>query len=128
MVRSFIPFMLVAVFAAGVFAQTAPFVYPGATVAEPQISYVGSGAQDAVGGAVVSQDRKYVTLDINPQFSTVQRFVNFSYQTASGFVGSTPIGGVGAGTAANGLTATTAPKTFLDRPGMTLVSPLPVHH
>src|ERR1700733_5136342 len=122
MLRRIFPIVLVGVFAAGVYAQTAPFVYPGATVAEPQISYVAGGAEEEVQNAVVSQDRKYVTLDINPQMSSVQGFVAFSYQTASGFVGSTPI------TGPNAPTSAMAAKTFLDRPGMTLVAPLPVHH
>jgi hypothetical protein len=127
MLRRILPVVLVGVVAAAVYAQTAPFVYPGATIAEPQISYVAGGAEEEVENAAVSQDRKYVTLDINPQMSAVQGMVAFTYQTASGFVGSTPIG-MGAGTGANGLTSLTAPKTFLDRPGMTLVAPLPVHH
>jgi hypothetical protein len=107
-------------------AQTpsVPFVYPGATAATAEVGYATTGEELDVQQAVVSQDRKYVTLNINPQFSTLLRFQSFTYQTSTGFVGSAPATtNTASATSAN---APVAAQTFLDRPGMTRVAVLPM--
>jgi hypothetical protein len=101
-----------------------PFISAGATVGTPEIGYAATGEEMDVQQAVASQDRKYVTLNLNPQFSTLLRFQSFTYQTSTGFVGSAPMSTSAA--SATGNTAKVAAQTFLDRPGMTRVAVLPM--
>lgn len=98
---------------------------------DPEISTVSSGVLlDAQ--AVVSADRKYVTMNIRTQNSALVALRDFTFQTGtattaggSGLVGTTPTTPAPAGNAANAR-ATPAPaappparRTILDRPGMT---------
>jgi hypothetical protein len=120
MLRKMMPIGLIALFATSILAQVAtfgggtPFFTTGAVAAQPQIGFAVTGEDLQVQSAIVSPDRKYVTLDLNPTFSTIQGFQTFTYQTSSGFVGSAPNTG----------TPAPAPATFLDRPGMTRVAEL----
>lgn len=78
-----------------------PFYYGGATGYEAQISTVNTGVVlDAQ--ATVSADRKYVTMTMRPQNSSLLALQSFSYQQAAG-----PAEGfVGMGVAAPAPTAT----------------------
>src|SRR5258708_2063113 len=73
-----------------------PFISPGVTAFEPQISVVNSGALQDVQGTV-SADRKYVTITARPQNSQLLQLRNFSFQTGGG-VG--VVGGVAPGATA----------------------------
>src|SRR5260370_15279250 len=67
-----------------------PFFTPGATAFTPQIDVVNSGVLHDV-QAVVSADRKYVTLNMRPQSAELLALREFSFQNQiagfSGFVG-----------------------------------------
>jgi hypothetical protein len=70
-------------FAVLLLAQSAkaqvPFFFPGATAFTPEISIVNTGALlDAQ--ATVSADRKYVTLTMRPQNSTLLALRSFNFQ------------------------------------------------
>ncbi len=124
-------------------AQVPPFIGNGAALFAPQIGVVNSGVQNDV-QAVVSADRKYVTLTMRPQISTLLSLQTFEFQTASpqpGFVGGVQapagaagaVGGAGAGGAGAGGTAiarsTSTPPPVLPAPlvlaqtGMTRIGP-----
>ncbi|HWE04725.1 MAG TPA: hypothetical protein VG326_20125 [Tepidisphaeraceae bacterium] len=65
-----------------------PFFFPGANAFTPEISVVNTGAiLDAQ--AVVSADRKYVTINARPTNSALLALNNFTFQNgpALGFVG-----------------------------------------
>jgi hypothetical protein len=133
-----------ALFASFAQAQAVPFYYGTPTIVEPEIAYVTTGSDITVQRAVVSSDRKYVTLDISAENSNLLGFHTFSFQSGLGFVGSTAaVKGLTAGQ--NGLTSSlTGPArnsltpsiaatpieiaptpTLLEKPGMTLIAPLP---
>jgi hypothetical protein len=100
--------------------QTVPFFAGGNTAFDPEVSVVNSGAVlDAQ--AVVSQDRRYVTINARTENSTLLALRTFSFasggnQPALGFVG-----GAGQG---NGAAAAAGSGNALDRRGVTLVTPL----
>jgi hypothetical protein len=89
--------------------QTPPFFGGGATAFDPEVSTIFSGALlDAQ--AVVSHDRKYVTLNMRPTNSRLRTLVTFpvvTEQTVGGFVGGGNLGGA-AGAAAGGVAPGTA--------------------
>lgn len=79
---------------ASVHAQARPFFNGGATAFDPEISVVNSGAiLDAQ--AVVSPDRKYVTLNMRPTNASLLALRAFTFQNGNqgnpGFVGLGPI-------------------------------------
>lgn len=123
--------------------QNVPFYYGTPTIAEPEISYATSGSDLTVERAVVSQDHKFITLDISPENSNLLGFHTFTFQNGLGFVGSaTAVKGLSAPQnrlksgltppARNTLTPTIAalpneiapPPTVLEKPGITLIAPL----
>jgi len=124
-------------------AQAAPFYYATPTVAEPEISYVTTGSDITVQHAVVSHDRKYITLDIGASNSNLLGFHIFTFENGLGFVGS-PAAVKGLTASQNRLTSGLTPParnslmpsiaasateiapipTLLDKPGMTLIAPL----
>ena len=69
-----------------------PFINPGVTAFEPQISVVNSGALQDVQGTV-SADRKYVTITARPQNSQLLNLRDFAFQTGGGVVGGVTPGG-----------------------------------
>ena len=79
------------------FAQTTPPFFGGGVVANsPTISTVSSGAVfDAQ--AVVSNDRKYVTIGARAQDSSLIALRNFQVSSGLGFVGGVNPGGAGGG-------------------------------
>jgi hypothetical protein len=80
--------LLVLITTSKAFAQT-PFFNGGAVASDPIISVATDGVSLNVQRAVVSQDRKYVTLDMAPQTTSLGGFRNFTFQRAGlGFVGS----------------------------------------
>ncbi len=113
-------------------AQVPPFVGNGAALFAPQIGVVNSGVQNDV-QAVVSADRRYVTLTMRPQISTLISLQTFEFQTATpqrGFVGGVMApAGVGAGgavvrPASSGPATDPPPATLvLAQTGMTRISP-----
>jgi hypothetical protein len=127
--------LVIAVVACGVAppdvgAQAAvPFFSGAGTAFEPEISVVNSGeVLDAQ--AVVSNDRKYVTLNMRASSSRLLALRQFGFATAAnnnramGFVG-----GAGAAAAPNGATVNVsgtgdAPANVLDRPGTNRVAGL----
>jgi hypothetical protein len=84
-------------------APTVPFYYAGGTPVDPQVSYLAVGVADNV-QARVSQDRKYVTLDVNAALTGNSGLSNFTFQKPGlGFVGSpTAVAGVAKANAAQG--------------------------
>ncbi len=128
------------------YSQATPFFGSGQTTSQAQISTVTDGSNLTISRAVVSHDRKYVTLDISPQMDNFLGFNTFSFQTAGmGFVGSsTAIQGMNRAIAqsrapslgsqsnqnnsplvAQTPTDVAAMKpTVLDVPGMNLIAPL----
>src|SRR5437764_9210791 len=99
-----IPIILAALLLASVAgvaaAQRVPFFFPGATAFEPQISVVQSGALNDV-QAVVSADRKYVTLNMRATNSTLLALRDFTFQNGQNSpngqngIGQTNLGVVG---------------------------------
>src|SRR5947209_16563767 len=63
--------------------QGVPFFFPGATSFEPQIGIVESGVGQDV-QAVVSADRKYVTLNMRVQNSQLLALRSFTFQNGGG--------------------------------------------
>ena len=113
-------------------APGVPFYYASATVVEPQISMLVVGVNDSVGQAVVSRDKKYVTMSVDPSLLGSVGIRNFTYQKSGlGFVGSVPPSPARPA-AGNGLTPSIAaspsqiapPISILDMPGMVLIAPL----
>src|SRR4051812_9657392 len=89
-----IPLAVVCPAPAQVFPRV-PFIGPGVVAFNPEISVINSGALlDAQ--PTVSSDRKYVTITMRPQLSTLIDLQSFTFQTALGNVG-----GVGTPQAAN---------------------------
>ena len=112
----------------GARAQVAvPFFSGAGTAFEPEISVVNSGeVLDAQ--AVVSNDRKYVTLNMRASSSHLLALRQFGFATSGnnrplGFVGGAGTAAPnGAGTSASG--TGTPRESVLDRPGTSLVSGL----
>jgi len=109
-----------------------PFYYASATAADRQIATLVVGVNSNVGQAVVSRDRKHVTLNVDPSLLGSGDVRGFTYQKGGqGFVGSgTPSPARPA--AGNGLTPSIAaspseiapPVSILDKPGMILIATL----
>jgi hypothetical protein len=109
-------------------AQVAvPFFSGAGTAFEPEISVVNSGeVLDAQ--AVVSNDRKYVTLNMRASSSRLLALRQFDLATAGknqlmGFVGGAGAAG-NAGTGVNASPAASARENPLDRQGTSLVAGL----
>jgi hypothetical protein len=110
-----------------------PFYYASSTIFDKQAATLLIGVNDSIGQAVVSQDRKSVTLNMDPSLLGNAGIRQFNYQRGGlGFVGSAkPAVGAAAG-AANPATpsiamspAQIAPAVSpLDKPGMVLIEPL----
>jgi hypothetical protein len=88
-----------------------PFFSGAGTAFDPEVSVVNSG-QVLDAQAVVSNDRKYVTLNMRPSSSQLLALRQFQFQTAS----SRPLGFVG--------NAGAGAQNALDRQGMNLVTRL----
>jgi len=86
---------LAAVAAVGVAQVVPPFFSAAATAFEPTVGVVQSGVVEDV-QAVVSPDRKYVTLNMQPQNTNLLALRSFTFQRAA------PIGVVGLPIAAAG--------------------------
>src|SRR5438477_2467523 len=71
--------LIILISARGGSAQVVPFFGGGTTAFDPQIGVVNSGVVDDV-QAVVSADRKYVTLNMRPTLSTLIELRNFTFQ------------------------------------------------
>jgi hypothetical protein len=110
---------------------TTPFYYASSTPMDVQARMLIIGVNDHIGQAIVSQDRKYVTLNMDAGLLGNAGIQKFNYQRGGlGFVGSEPKQVVkGAG---NGLTPTipnsageiSPPVSVLDKPGMVLIASL----
>jgi hypothetical protein len=120
-----------------------PFFFSAGTSVETQIGITSSGDSASIPQAVVSHDRKYVTMDMNPQMNTLVGIKPFVAQSAgSGFVGSAaavrsaappPESAFGGGPQRNSLMPSIgvlpsdvalAKITILDQPGMTRIAGL----
>jgi hypothetical protein len=110
---------------------TTPFYYASSTPMDVQARMLIIGVNESIGQAVVSQDRKYVTLNMDAGLLANAGIQKFNYQRGGlGFVGSAP---KPVSTAAgNGLTPTipgsageiAPPVSMLDKPGMVLIASL----
>jgi hypothetical protein len=107
-----------------------PFYYASATPMDAQTTTLIVGANQDVGQSIVSQDRRYVTLD--PSLLGSARIRGFTYQKGGkGFVGSEASLGI-LSPVGNGLTPTikSSPSeigpsdSVLDRAGMVFIAPL----
>jgi len=112
-------------------APVTPFYYASATVVEPQIATLVIGVNESVGQAIVSGDRKYVTMNMDASLMGNAGIRSFTYQRGGlGFVGSAAMPGQLAGR--NSLTPSIAVSagdiapdvSALDKPGMVLIAPL----
>ncbi len=112
-------------------APVTPFYYASATVVEPQIATLVIGVNENVGQAVVSGDRKYVTMNMDASLMGNAGIRSFTYQRGGlGFVGSAAMPAQPAGR--NSLTPSIAASageiapviSALDKPGMVLIAPL----
>lgn len=110
-----------------------PFYYATATAFTPQIATLVVGVNENVGQAVVSGDRKYVSLGVDTSLLGSPTIRRFEYQKRGlGFVGSAMEPRNAPASAGNGLTPTIAalpseiavPVSILDKPGMILIAPL----
>jgi hypothetical protein len=108
-----------------------PFYYASGTAVEPQIATLVIGVNDSVGQAVVSGDRKYVTMNMDASLMGDAGIRKFTYQRGGlGFVGSTAMPAQPSGR--NSLTPSIAASageispaiSMLDKPGMVLIAPL----
>jgi hypothetical protein len=128
--------ILVALLAAPAIASAdspgVPFYYAIATAADLQIRTLVVGVNSNVGEAVVSRDRKHVTLNVDPSLLGSGEIRDFTYQKGRlGFVGS-PAPSPIQPAVGNGLTPSIAaspsqiapPLSVLDKPGMVLIAPL----
>jgi hypothetical protein len=111
----------------GVARGQVPFIAPGATAFDPQISVLTTGSLNDV-QANVSRDRKYVTITAQPSNSQLLALQSFAFQRAGGGLGFA--GGAGGATVATGRAAATGPAatrfeagSILAREGMTRLSP-----
>jgi hypothetical protein len=86
--------IVVAGLASAARGQRVPFFSPGATSFEPEIGIVNTGIVQDV-QAVVSADRKYVTLNMRAQNSSLLALREFTFQNGP------PMGTVGLGPAAS---------------------------
>ena len=118
-----IPLMLFATPAA---AQV-PFFGAGVGIFDPEIGVVQSGVlNDAQ--AVVSADRKYVTLTMRLSNAQLLSLQEFAFQRGNAGAGMGFVGGAGAAAGAGGrrgngaAAAAPARPSVLDRPGMTLLA------
>lgn len=109
MIRTLIAAFGILLLAQSAHAQARPgFFFGGATAFTPEISIVSTGVINDV-QATVSADRKYVTLNMRPQNSTLLALRSYTFQTGGtngGFVGgpgAMPRNGVGAGGAVQGV-------------------------
>jgi hypothetical protein len=110
---------------------TTPFYYASSTPMDVQPRMLIIGVNESIGQAVVSQDRKHVTLNMDAGLLGNAGIQKFNYQRGGlGFVGSAP---KQVSTAAgNGLTPTipgsageiAPPVSMLDKPGMVLIASL----
>ena len=91
MSRTYGLFAAVVLSFAGLSQAQVPFFFPGQTAFEPEIGIVQSGAVQDV-QAVVSADRKYVTLNMQVQNSQLLALRSFTFQNgpALGVVGLPP--------------------------------------
>ena len=113
----------------GADAPTTPFYYASATALDAQIVTLVVGINDSVGQAVVSSDRKYVTLNMDTSLMDSAGIRGFSYKRSGlGFVGSAampaPAGGRNDSTPSIAASAgQIAPAVSpLDKPGMVLIA------
>jgi hypothetical protein len=115
-------------------AAPTPFYYASATPFDKQVTTLIVGVNERIGQAVVSQDRKRVTLRMDSSLLGNTAVNRFNYQKSGlGFVGDTPAAPA-AGAAP--LTPSIAPapsavspggdasQALLEKPGMTLIEPL----
>jgi hypothetical protein len=110
-----------------------PFYYASATPYDAQDKTLIVGANQSLGQAVVSGDRKHVTLDLDTGLLGSAGVAGFTYQRAGrGFVGSASAAPAASPGGGNGLMPTikTSPSdiepdlSVLDKPGMVLIAPL----
>jgi len=110
-------------------APAVPFYYASASAVEPQIATLVVGANQNIGQAVVSPDRKFVTLDMDTSLLGNASIRSFTYQRGgAGFVGSV----TGPTRSGSGFTPSIAATpdeiapavSILDKPGMVLIAPL----
>ncbi|MGA2442038.1 MAG: hypothetical protein ABSH08_13875 [Tepidisphaeraceae bacterium] len=110
-----------------------PFYYATATPMERQIASLPVGVNENVGQAVVSRNRKYVTLNVDPSLLGSASIRTFTYQKGGlGFVGRGAPPSSARPAAGNGLTPSipaspgeiAPPLSILDKPGMVLIAPL----
>jgi hypothetical protein len=108
-----------------------PFYYANATPFDAQVRTLIVGVNENIGQAVVSKDRKYVTLNLDTGLLGNAGIQKFNYQRGGiGFVGTAPKHPAPA--AGNGLTPSIAGSageispavSVLDRPGMVLIAPM----
>ena len=135
---------LLACLASGTASAQVPFFGAGVGIFDPEIGVVQSGVVlDAQ--AVVSADRKYVTLNMRAQQAQLLSLQEFAFQRGNAGAGGVAqgfVGGVGAGSGAadeadeagrsaggrasnNRSTASPRRPSILDRPGMTLLGRAP---
>lgn len=110
-----------------------PFYYAVGTTLDLQISTLVVGVNESAGQAVRSNDRKYVSLNVDTSLLGSAAVRGFQYQKGgSGFVGSAASSRNMPASAGNGLTPTIAalpsqiapPVSVLDKLGMVLVMPM----
>ncbi len=110
-----------------------PFYYASGTPYDAQDKTLIVGANQSLGQAVVSGDRKRVTLDLDTGLLGSAGVAGFTYQRGGrGFVGSAAAAPAASPGAGNGLMPTikTSPSdiepdlSVLDKPGMVLIAPL----
>ena len=110
-----------------------PFYYATGTIFTPQVTTLVVGVNENVGQAVVSGDRKHVSLNVDASLLGSPTIRRFEYQKRGlGFVGSGAEPRMAPASAGNGLTPSIAALpseiapavSFLNRPGMVLIAPL----
>jgi hypothetical protein len=114
-----------------------PFYYASSTVYDRQVSTILIGVNDNVGQAIVSGDRRHVTLNMDTNLFNAPGIRTFTYQKSSlGFVGSggsAPAPAIAGAPAQRGQFTPSiaaspseiAPQvSILDKPGMVLIAPL----
>jgi|HubBroStandDraft_6_1064221.scaffolds.fasta_scaffold418283_2 hypothetical protein len=112
-------------------APVTPFYYASATAVEQQVVTLVVGVNENVGQAVVSGDRKYVTMNMDASLMGDARIRSFTYQRGGrGFVGSVVmqapvVGGDGLTPSIAASAGEISPEvSVLDKPGMVLIAPL----
>ena len=84
-----IPLLSLALLLVPIFSEEQPFFAPGVSSFTPQIATLNTGAKNDV-QATVSPDRKYVTLNMQPQNAQLLNLFQFQFQgppLGTGFVG-----------------------------------------